>query len=467
MYLPHKTCSPEFRDLVAAKLPGLGTNYAYWRLLEYVLFGTWVDEATGQLVLSAKQAAYLTGKERKWLSNRFALQPLLDEFTRDVFPLNTEGIIFNHYFEANQAGRLVADVPDWLLSAARAERRRAGGNRVEFATGEGWTSRKSARALRSMREEAVSLAASAGCDETRRLLAYLNGIAPNTFAKILQGLPHAHKVADVVGADVERQHNLLHAIEQITQPVYKPVENSTRVYTLNESFPRLKREVRDVLTAGWLKADLASAQLAIAAQIWKVPIVEELLKAEKSIWGELQDWMKVRGQAESKANLKKLMYSLLFGMSRKNLSAKARQMFPGRKEPWRRLSKHPVVNAMLEARQRQFATLRSVGFVTDAFGRRLELLAKGRASSGYQQDNASSILAQVAQSWELRLMLPILDLAESHRGTNGFTITMWLHDGVCINVHDARRIEAWKARISLAVTKQADELGIPTRLVWE
>ena len=467
MYLPHKTCSPEFRDLVAAKLPGLGTNYEYWRLLEYVLFGTWVDEATGQLVLSAKQAAYLTGNERKWLSNYFALQPLLDGFTKEVFPLDTEGIIFNHYFEANQAGRIVADVPEWLLNAATTERRHTGRKRVEFATGEQWTSRKSAKVLRSMREEAALLAASAGCMETQRLLKYLNGVAPNTFAGIRHQLPTAHEVADEVGADVERQHNLLHAIEQTTQPVYKPVENSTRVYTLNESFPRLKREVRDVLTKGWLKADLASAQLAIAATIWQAPTVGGFLISDRRIWDELQEWMKLPRLPKVKSDLKELMYSLLFGMSRKNLCAKARQMFPARMEPWRRLSKHPVVNAMLEARQRQFATLRSVGFVTDAFGRTLTLQPKGRSSSGYQQDNASSILAQVAQSWELRLMLPILDLAESHRGTNGFTITMWLHDGVCINVHDARRIEAWKARISLAVAKQADELGIPTRLVWE
>lgn len=467
MYLPHKTCSPEFRDQVAATLPGLGTNYAYWRLLEYVLFGTWVDEATGQLVLSAKQAAYLTGNERKWLSNHFALQPLLDDFSRDVFPVDTEGIIFNHYFEANQAGRIVADVPEWLFSAAKAERRRTGGKRVEFATGEQWTSRKSAKALRSIRAEAASLAASAGCMETQRLLKYLNGVAPNTFARIRRQLPTAHEVADEVGADVERQHNLLHAIEQITQPVYKPVENSTRVYTLNESFPRLKREVRDVLTKGWLKADLASAQLAIAATIWQAPAVGGFLISDRRIWDELQEWMKLPRSPKVKSDLKELMYSLLFGMSRKNLSAKARQMFPGRKEPWRRLSQHTVVNAMLEARQRQFATLRSVGFATDAFGRKLELLAEGRSSLGYQKDNASSILAQVAQSWELLLMLPILDLAESHRGTNGFTITMWLHDGVCINVHDARRIEGWKDRISSAVAEQAGELGIPTRLVWE
>lgn len=467
MYLPHKTCSPEFRDQVAAKLPGLGTNYAYWRLLEYLLFGTWVDEATGQLVLSAKQAAYLTGNERKWLGNHFMLQPLLDGFSRDVFRLDTEGIVFNHFFEANQAGRVVDEVPGWLYIAAKSERRRTGGKRVEFATGEQWTSRKSAKVLRSMREEAASLAASAGCAETRRLLSYLNDLAPNTFARIRHQLPTAHEVADEVGADVERQHNLLHAIEQITQPVYKPVENSTRVYTLNESFPRLKREVRGVLTGDWLKADLASAQLAIAATIWQAPAVGGFLISDRRIWDELQEWMKLPRSPKVKNDLKELMYSLLFGMSRKNLSAKARQMFPGRKEPWRRLNQHPVVNAMLEARQRQFATLRSVGFATDAFGRRLELLAKGRSSSGYQKDNASSILAQVAQSWELRLMLPILDLAESHRGTSGFTITMWLHDGVCISVHDARRIEGWKTRISSAVAEQAGELGIPTRLVWE
>lgn len=467
MYLPHKTCSPEFRDMVAAKLPGLGTNYEYWRLLEYVLFGTWVDEATGQLVLSAKQAAYLTGNERKWLSNHFALQPLLDDFTREVFPLNTEGIVFNHFFEANQAGRIVADVPDWLLSAASAERRSTGGKRVEFSTGRDWTPRESAKVLKSLREEATIAAVTAGCAKTQRLLSYLNSLAPNTFVKIRKRVPQAHVVADAVGADVERQHNLLQAIEQMCQPFYKPVENSPRAYTLNESFPRLKREVRAVLTDGWLKADLASAQLAIAAHIWKVPVVEEFLASEQSIWSELQAWMKTTGDPESKSNLKEMMYSLLFGMSRKNLSVKARGMFPGYKHPWQRLRRHKIVAAMLKAREDQFEVLRRTGKTEDAFGRTLILQPKGRSHGSHQPDTANRILAQVAQSWELRLMLPILDLAESHRGSNGFTITMWLHDGVCINVHDARRIEGWKVRISSAVAEQAGELGIPTRLVWE
>lgn len=467
MYLPHKTCSPEFRDMVAAKLPGLGTNYAYWRLLEYVLFGTWVDEDTGKLVLSAKQAAYLTGNERMWLNHRFTLQPLLEGFSADVFHLDTEGIVFNHYFLANRAGQVVADIPDWLLNAAKAERRHTGGNRVEFATGEDWTARKAAKALKSMREEAASLAVTAGCAETQRLLSYLNDLAPNTFSKIRQRLPLARQVADEVGADVERQHNLLRAIEQVCQPLYKPVENSTRAYTLNESFPRLKREVRCVLTEGWLKADLASAQLAIAAAIWKAPIVGEFLAAEQSIWSDLQVWMKTAGDSESKSNLKEMMYSVLFGMSDKNLSAKARCMFLGRKHPWQRLRRHKIVAAMLEARKEQFELLRRTGKTKDAFGRTLLLQPKGRSNWSHQPDTANSILAQVAQSWELRLMLPILDLAESHRGTNGFTITMWLHDGVCINVHDEGRIEGWKKRISSAVAEQAGELGIPTRLVWE
>jgi hypothetical protein len=85
----------------------------------------------------------------------------------------------------------------------------------------------------------------------------------------------------------------------------------------------------------------------------------------------------------------------------------------------------------------------------------------------YQPDTASSILAQEAQSYELALLLPVLDLAEKHKGTDGFTITMWMHDGFCVHVHDARRTVAWKARLTKAVDDNASALGIPSSLIWE
>jgi hypothetical protein len=467
MYLPHKTCTQEFRDLVAANLPGLGSNYRYWRLLEYLLFGTWVDEESGDLILSAKQAAYLVGEERTWLNRRFRLQPLLDGFSNDVFPLDTHGVIFGSFWGPNQAGRVVAQVPSWLEDAAKAERRKSGGVKVEFSTGLLWTPKKATSALRCIRAEAAELATAAGCVETHRLLNYLNGLAPNTFSEIRSRLELAHEVADTLQKDIERQHNLLQSIEMVSQPFYKPVESSTRVYSLNESFLRLKREVRKTLTEGWLKADLTSAQLAIAAKCWGARDVATFLESGNSVWPEFQAWLGLQSDQESKAKLKELLYSLLFGMSVKNLSKNSRLMFPGIKNPWQRLRKHSLIKSMLKARDQQFKSIRDSGRAEDAFGRTLILQPRGRSAGGYQQDNASSILAQIAQSYELKLMLPILDLAETYKGTSGFTITMWLHDGVCIKVHDARRVDAWKEKLSEAVQEQATHLEIPTMLVWE
>jgi hypothetical protein len=426
-----------------------------------------VDEDSDKLILSAKLGAYLTGNERNWLNNRFSLTHLLEKFSADVFPLSTEHIVFNSYFEANRAGRLNAEVPDWLIQASKPERRQSKSDRVEFATGEPWTAKKSSKALRAIRCEAATLAAEAGCQETKRLLDYLNGLAPNAFAKVTEKLEEAHRIVDTLSSDVERQHNLLMAIEQVCQPIYKPVESSVRVYSLNESFLRLKREVRNVITEDWLKADLTSAQLAIAATFWSAPKVSHFLESGNSIWTELQQWMKVQHEPESKPKLKELLYSLLFGMKTRNLARKLKEMFPNLNNPWLKFKQHTLIAELLEARKLQFERIRTAGEVKDAFGRTLRLQEKGKSDSSYQDDNASSLLAQVAQSWELKLMLPILDLAENHRKSNGFTVTMWLHDGVCISVHDKRRMEDWKARISNAVNTEAEKLNIPTRLVWD
>lgn len=466
MYLPHRVVSREFRDEVAERLPGLKDDYHLWRLLEHILFGTWIDDETGMLVLSAKQAAYLVGEEKKWLNHRFKLQPLLDDFACRVFPLDTEGVVFNHWFGPNRAGRVVARVPEWLIQRAATERRRTGGDLVEFATGAAWTRRSHAEASHSMRFLALEAMKSSRNAETTRLLEHLNGLPSNSFASIRSRMEGAHELVDEIGRDTERQHNLLKAIEQFCQPLYQPVDKSVRVYSVNESYLRLKREVRDCLTAGWMKADLRSAQLAIVAAKWGCTELREFLSAKHSVWPSLLSSLGVSQSDENKAQLKEFTYALVFGMSKAGLRRLANEYWPSVKNPWTRLTSRSVLAEVLHARTRQFELVRRDGFTVDAFGRRLTLASRAKSHGSYQGDSARSVLAQVAQSWELALMLPILDMAEQNQGSSGFRLMMWLHDGVAIHVPDTRRRESWRKRIGQVVDANAMALGIPTSLEW-
>lgn len=466
MYLPHRLVSPEFRTEVAERLPGLADDYRLWRLLEYILFATWVDEETGLLVLSAKQTAYLVGEERKWLSHRFNQQELLDEFSDRAFPVSTVGVVFGSFFGPDRAGRLQAQVPVWLEDRAASERRKDGGDLVEFATGSPWTRERQGRSAQSMRQQAVEAMKSSPCPETTRLLEHLNGLPSNSFAVIRERIAGAHKLVDEIGRDAERQHSLLRAVEQHCQPLYEPVGASVRVYSLSESFLRLKREVRKHLTSQWLEADLRTAQLAIVAARWNCAQLKDYLQQGKSIWPELLGSLGLALDDEQKSLVKELVYALVFGMDEQNLKALAARLWPQLVDPWNRLKRNRLLREVLRARGVAFKRLRADGKATDAFGRTLLLASRGRSHGAYQPDNAKSLIAQVAQSWELRLMLPILDLAEENRATSGFRIMMWLHDGVAIHVPDARRRESWQKRISDAVDSNAMALGIPTSLEW-
>lgn len=466
MYLPHKLVSREFRKEVAERLPGLAEEYRLWRLLEYILFGTWIDDETGLLVLSAKQAAYLVGEERKWLSHRFQLQPILDKFTSRVFPIDTEGVVFNYWFGPNRAGRVIARVPEWLNQLAATERRRTGGDLVEFATGVVWTRRSQGEASRSMRLRALETMKLSRNAETTRLLEHLNSLPANSFTSIRSRIGVAHELVDELGRDTERQHNLLRAIEQFCQPLYQPVDKSVRVYSLNESYLRLKREVRERLTEGWMRADLKSAQLAIVAAKWGCPELREFLGAKHSVWPSLLTHLGVTQSDENKAKLKEFTYALVFGMSKAGLRRMANEFWPSVKNPWTRLTSNSVLAEVLHARTRHFELVRRDGFAVDAFGRRLTLASRAKSHGSYQGDSARSLLAQVAQSWELALMLPVLDMAEQNQGPSGFRLMLWLHDGIAIHVPDARRRESWRKRLSDAVDVNAMALSIPTSLEW-
>ena len=70
-----------------------------------------------------------------------------------------------------------------------------------------------------------------------------------------------------------------------------------------------------------------------------------------------------------------------------------------------------------------------------------------------------SILAQCAQAVEMRLLSPVIDLAERHGGKSGFSIMLWQHDGFAVVAHKREDTSHWVARLQGAVNEHGTSMG--------
>jgi|GEM_PF-1363337 len=510
-YQPKRSCSKGFRNEVKRLYPGLGDSYEYWRLLEWLIFSPWRDEASGLLVMSSDVLRHQVGAESRQPKN-WSLIELLDRFGQDVFLVQVGNFGFG------RARTLLSNLPPELIVLRDIELRRVRSQteeRVWFCNGNKVRRQEIADELKRLRKaadervqrvygrpaetggagvhaearaEGIETIQNHGCQLAYDLLQYLNHLPPNRFDRIKDRLDEAQAVVDRVSSDPVRQRQILACIEDIAQPFYKPTEpdsiydakgneigkspRSVRIFSLNDSLLRLQREVRDVITQDWLKLDLRAAQLAIVSELWHVDEAKQYLltsrASNRSIWKDLIEWMGVETDLQSKSKLKDCTYSLVFGMGRDNMKIQLKEFFPDHTAPWKRFSMHPVISALLKARKQAFDKMRLDGFGMDAFGQRILVRNKPRTDERYQPTTVPSAAAIIAQSYELKLLEPVVRHAIEEQGkTSGYSITGWLFDGCWIDVADSRNIKGWKNRLSLEVENAADELGIPTWLEWD
>lgn len=212
-------------------------------------------------------------------------------------------------------------------------------------------------------------------------------------------------------------------------------------------------------------ADLKSAQLAIVASVWGVPRLSDYLASGRSIWPDLSKHMSLPLAEESKAVVKGALYAVTFGAGNHRMARYMGRYFGNASGAYRTFKDHSIVRALLLARARQLKAIRHEGGGIDAFGNILTLERYEKAGYGYAYDNSRSILACIAQSYELALLLPVVRLAASQQfEAHGFTLTTWLHDGFTFASHRERDAEDWKEKLAEVVAQEASSLGICTEL---
>ena len=132
----------------------------------------------------------------------------------------------------------------------------------------------------------------------------------------------------------------------------------------------------------------------------------------------------------------------------------------------------PMIAELRGAMKWELTKIEKRGGARDAFGEwiDIEFVRDNLALKGNdRKDPARSVLAQVAQSWELLLMLPVLDaaVAEEGRVPPRFQIAVWLWDGAYLKSPRVSDAKATGRELEQAVNENAERIGIPTFLEVE
>lgn len=451
MKITHRAVSKEFRELLATTFPKLGNNQAYWLLLSYLLFGINKDEETDELIISAPLLADIESKTRQWESNNYTGEVLLKTFKRDILP----SLEWSGYSPTKGKARTVTQAifPERLLSYINEERENKyrKTDLVYIHNGSNLTQAKQLRFLHVSRQKALALTKKAHCQEQKDLLHYMNRIPSNRFYSMVHknfssAIEEAKKTEDSIN-----QINILNTVFDQCQPFYTPVEDSTRIYSFSENLLMLKKSVKQKLLPDLVEVDLKSAQLAIAGKLWEVPEVQDFLGKKNSIWVHLAELYNLPLTADLKNILKESLYSTMYGMWKPNIAKKLKEI--GHKP----FFSSPIIKALFREREKQLKTIRELGGARNCFGKIIIL-----ESNGNNDDNAKSILAQLSQAYELKLLYPVVELAIAY--PNEFTILLWQHDGFSWVAGRASIKNKCSMILSDVVYESAKELGILTSL---
>ena len=464
--------SQGLRDVVMEAYPALGGEglkaTAYRQIMQYVLFGSFVDDDTGDRVLPYRTVADLVSDSAR--SHRFNAAKWIDLFSREVAPLNPSPYIY----AAGKARTIRPEIAPAVTEAISSESAKAADNegRVWFHSGLPVSRRSEQEAMRDYEADMRDIA-----DQTvgekhpaRPLIDYLREQPQVRVGKLLaENLPHVQAAVWRLPSGTKRDRDrrgwcesLLISLKKCACLYYKGSENTPRIFAVGASVHQLPRDIRKIAFSGCSECDLRSAQLAVVAKIWDIPILDEFLRAEKSIWAELHGYAQLPNLAY-KPILKRTVYSIVFGMKRENLHT---QLASGNmndsgvgNERAEVILKHPLIRKLLTARNKALDRIWYAGGGVDAWGNWIPTMWTAGDKKVIRETR--SVLSHVVQSYELRLMLPALDVIRKEQQVY---LVSWLHDGITVLLGNSTKADAQERRLQKAVQGEAAALGIATYL---
>lgn len=219
----------------------------------------------------------------------------------------------------------------------------------------------------------------------------------------------------------------LQAIVVDPQPQYSAKKRSPRLYGAGDGVLSLPRDLRKEYCKrmGWVCLDLKAAQLSIVAKLWNIDSLLKLLKTGQSVWQYLEDITDAPKQA-----LKDAIYAVIFGASagRGVKGAFAEHQCP--EEMYNIFLQVDIISDLLMTRDDELRRIEDSLYGVDCFGRRIEC----DSIVGDKVQHRRSVLAQVVQSYEVKLMM---DIADDIAQTSA-EITLWVHDGIALSIRNGQ-----------------------------
>lgn len=454
-----------------------------WRMLDYLVFGTFTDERSGSLVLPESTMAQILG-----VCDVRSVAASVEEFYE-----RTRVRVTLQPWHWQEGRARVIECVTWprevrfLVDEIRAG---GSGSLVITDTGTKITDKILRDRRHDIREEVEIENERARFPNPYavKLVRYLNGDhGKHQWNRVRDVLDNARAVLKEAAGENEMALtyglNLLRAAELSPQPFYKIRPTSQRVYTSGASILGSCREVRSFIGSrlGWHGLDLRSAQLAIIAREWEVPELQDFLARGVSFWERIHEHMLEVGDlwpedlSEGKPALKEALYALAFGAESwrlgevfrdRNYSGEESRLL---REHWKR---EPLVKALLGARTRRLGEIKEAGGGVDVFGREYRLVGAKEAPDGKifvrEEDDedivytskAKAISASCCQAWEMKLLAPVINELEILPPQ--MKLVYWLHDGFAISCP-----QSYEGRLRMLkdkVDSECKRLGIPTEL---
>lgn len=211
---------------------------------------------------------------------------------------------------------------------------------------------------------------------------------------------------------------------------YKTVGGTPRLYSDSLGALSFTRNIREVAYQGCWNLDLKAAHIGILAALGDCAGIQSFLSAKGDWWQKLQQFLGVG--PGFKPILKVGTYSIPYGAEVNTIRYNLHQGefdTPGLpRSKAAQFLENPFIAELLEARERLFAQIIADGGKQDAFGRTITLEQTGRDDP---RRAAKSVLACVAQSYELRIMAAVKPVIESDAHTH---LVGWLHDGIILRI---------------------------------
>jgi len=471
------TVTRKYRDILSREIPGLANNPAYWRMYHQLVYRNWKDHETGLQLLPHGLIAEIehADDENFVLDEHYRGKAFVDRFSADT-GINID--LTDHVYHPDPNRRKVRCVRSFALRSCvwdaitdERARDRSNSELVWLHTGNKYL-RKHTVELRRYDTAAADARFNANTShQSAMLIDYLNNLDSHRFTGILKHLPEAYAAAKGL-SDYANQNYILDSIHDQPKPFYHPVDRTMRIYAVGQSFNRLQRDLRKIVTQDWITGDLRSAQLAINATIWGIPEINEYLRSGGKPWIDLCDHMALKPTGDNKAIIKTAVYSLGYGMGNDNCCKQLGESFPSGTKAFDRFTSHPIINSLLMARSRQLRKINdklNCGGI-DAYGKFIPLeyhYVKNCTGQECEYSNNRSVLACISQSYEMKLLEPVIHEAlRVQHDERGFAITSWLHDGFCFCPYGSRDKDAIMERLATLVKRQADDLGIYTSLEY-